>query len=48
LITPFEPACLLIYGPGKYQFLDFVKNGALVTLLAFGVCLAVIPLYWPL
>ena len=48
LITPFEPACLLVYGPGKYQFLDFVKNGALITLLAFGVCLALIPLYWPL
>jgi len=48
LITPFEPACLLVYGPGKYQFLDFVKNGGLITLLAFGVCLALIPVYWPL
>ncbi len=48
LITPFEPACLLVYGPGKYQFLDFVKNGGLITLLAFCVCLALIPLYWPL
>lgn len=48
LITPFEPACLLVYGPGKYQFLDFVKNGALITLLAFLVCFALVPLYWPL
>lgn len=26
LITPFEPACLLVHGPGKYQFLDLSKT----------------------
>lgn len=48
LITPFEPACILVYGPGKYQFLDYVKNGAILTVIAFGVSMVVIPIYWPL
>ena len=25
LVTPFEPACILVYTPGKYRFLDFIK-----------------------
>jgi len=48
LVTPFEPACALVYGPGKYEFLDFVKNGAVLTLIAFFVSMLVIPIYWPL
>src|SRR5436189_5953907 len=23
-ITPFEPSCILVYGPGKYKFMYFV------------------------
>ena len=30
-ITPFEPSCILVYGPGKYRFSDFVKNGLPLT-----------------
>ena len=48
LITPFEPACILVYAPGKYQFLDFIKTGAILTLLIFAICMVVIPKYWPL
>lgn len=48
LITPFEPACILVYGPGKYQFLDFMKTGAILTVLIFIICMLVIPKYWPL
>jgi di/tricarboxylate transporter len=48
LITPFEPACVLVYGPGKYQFLDFIKSGAILTVLIFIICMLVIPKYWPL
>ena len=48
LITPFEPACILVYSPGKYQFLDFIKTGAILTLLIFVICMLVIPKYWPL
>ena len=25
VLTPLEPACLLVYGPGHYRFLDFPK-----------------------
>ena len=48
LVTPFEPSCILVYGPGKYQFLDFMKSGAVLTLLIFFICMLVIPTYWPL
>ncbi len=26
-LTPLEPSCLMVYGPGKYQFSDFFKVG---------------------
>jgi di/tricarboxylate transporter len=48
LITPFEPACILVYSPGKYQFIDFIKTGAILTVLIFIICMVVIPKYWPL
>ncbi|MEW5976967.1 MAG: SLC13 family permease [Acidobacteriota bacterium] len=48
VITPLEPACILVYGPGKYQFLDFVKNGSIITFLAFLIAITVIPYFWPL
>ena len=47
-ITPFEPACLLVYGTGRYRFRDFVVVGSLLTLLAFAVCFFLIPRLWPL
>jgi di/tricarboxylate transporter len=38
---------LLVYGPGRYQFSDFVKVGTPLTVLA-GVTVAVLaPLIWP-
>lgn len=48
LITPFEPACVLVYSPGKYQFFDFIKSGVLLTVIVFLICIVVIPRYWPL
>jgi di/tricarboxylate transporter len=47
-ITPFEPSCILVYGPGKYRFLDFVKTGALLTLILAIIVLILIPHFWPL
>jgi len=47
-ITPLEPACLLVYGPGRYRFLDFVRAGAPLTLLVGGIALALVPVVWPL
>ncbi len=47
LITPFEPSCLLVYGPGKYKFIDFVKIGSGLTLLLMLVTLLAMPMLWP-
>ncbi len=48
LITPFEPACILVWGPGKYRFFDFFKAGFFLTLLLMATLLILIPLFWPL
>lgn len=47
-ITPFEPSCILVYGPGKYKFRDFVKVGGLLTVILAIVVLLLIPVFWPL
>jgi len=47
-IAPFEPACILVYGPGKYRFLDYVKTGLGLTLILSIVVLLLIPHFWPL
>jgi di/tricarboxylate transporter len=47
-ITPFEPSCILVYGPGKYKFMDFVKNGIWLTLILVILVLLVVPIFWPL
>lgn len=47
-LTPFEPACLLVYGTGRYRFYDFARVGGPLTLLAFVVAMALIPLLWPI
>jgi di/tricarboxylate transporter len=46
-ITPLEPSCMLVYGPGRYTFFDFVRVGLGLTLLTFAVSMLVIPLVWP-
>lgn len=47
-ITPFEPACILVYGPGKYRFSDFLKVGAGLTLVLALLVLLLLPFFWPL
>lgn len=47
-ITPFEPACLLVYAPGGYGFRDFLKSGAPLTLLTLILLLLLVPRFWPL
>lgn len=47
-ITPFEPACLLVYGTGRYRFRDFVIVGGGLTAVAFALSLVLIPRLWPL
>lgn len=48
LITPFEPSCILVYGPGKYSFRDFVKTGAPLTAILTVIVLLLLPVFWPL
>jgi di/tricarboxylate transporter len=47
-LTPLEPACLLVYGPGRYKFSDFLKVGAPLTLVIFVIALILVPMVWPL
>jgi di/tricarboxylate transporter len=47
-ITPFEPSCLLVYGPGKYRFRDFLIAGAPLSLLLLIVLMLLAPRLWPL
>jgi di/tricarboxylate transporter len=47
-LTPLEPACLMVYGPGDYRFMDFLKVGSLLTVIIFLVAIVLVPLVWPL
>jgi di/tricarboxylate transporter len=46
-ITPFEPSCLIVYGPGKYRFRDFVFAGLPLTALVILIILLLVPVIWP-
>ncbi len=48
LITPFEPSCILVYGPGRYRFSDFVRVGAPLTLVLLVVIYFGVQRQWPL
>jgi di/tricarboxylate transporter len=47
-LTPLEPACLMVYGPGRYRFMDFVKVGGLLTVAVYLLAILMTPLLWPL
>jgi di/tricarboxylate transporter len=47
-LTPLEPACLMVYGPGRYRFIDFFKFGSVLTLLIYAISIALVPIVWPL
>ena len=47
-ITPLEPACVLVYTPGRYKFFDFVKIGSILTIIVFAVAIILVPIFWPL
>ncbi|MFT2007961.1 SLC13 family permease [Pontibacter sp. 13R65] len=48
LVTPFEPACILVYTPGKYKFFDFIKIGTPLTLLLLTAIILLVPVFWPM
>lgn len=45
-ITPLEPACVLVYTPGRYKFMDFVKIGTILTIVVFIVSILLVPMFW--
>lgn len=47
-ITPLEPACVLVYTPGRYKFMDFVKIGTILTIVVFIVAILLVPVFWKL
>ncbi len=47
-VTPFEPSCILVYGPGKYRFVDFLKVGSGLTVVLAIVVLLLLPVFWPM
>jgi len=47
-LTPLEPACLMVYGPGRYRFMDFLKVGGLLTVVVYLLAIILTPLLWPL
>lgn len=47
LITPFEPSCILVYGPGRYKFSDYLKVGSIATILLFIVIMIMVPMLYP-
>lgn len=46
-LTPLEPACLLVYGPGRYRFFDYVRAGLPLTAIAFVATILLVPVFWP-
>jgi len=46
-LTPLEPACLMVYGPGHYKFFDFVRAGSLLTIAIYLIAIILVPMVWP-
>ncbi len=38
---------LMVYGPGKYQFMDYVKAGAPLNLIFWVIASVMAPIFWP-
>lgn len=47
-LTPLEPACLMVYGPGRYRFFDFVRVGGPLSVIIFVIAMVLVPKVWPL
>jgi di/tricarboxylate transporter len=47
-LTPLEPACVLVYTPGRYRFFDFLKVGSILTIAVFAIVIWLVPIFWPL
>jgi di/tricarboxylate transporter len=47
-LTPLEPACLMVYGAGRYRFTDFLRVGGPLVLVLFAIAMVLVPKVWPL
>jgi anion transporter len=47
-VTPLEPSCMLVYGPGRYRFGDFLRLGGPLTALMLAALLVLVPWAWPM
>ncbi len=47
-MTPLEPACLLVVGPGRYRYSDFMRVGLPLTVIVLVAIVLLAPLRWPL
>ncbi len=47
-ITPLEPSCVLVYGPGHYRFTDFFRLGTPLTAVLVVILAVAVPWVWPL
>ena len=45
-ITPLEPSCVLVYGPGHYRFTDFFRLGTPLTLAILALLTFAVPIGW--
>jgi di/tricarboxylate transporter len=46
-ITPLEPSCVLVYGPGHYRFTDFFRLGTPLTAALVAILVFAVPILWP-
>jgi di/tricarboxylate transporter len=46
-LTPLEPSCVLVYGPGRYKFFDFTRVGLPLTMIVFVMAMIMVPILWP-
>jgi di/tricarboxylate transporter len=46
-LTPLEPSCMMVYGPGRYRFIDFLKVGGPLTILIYLIAILLVPRIWP-
>lgn len=38
----------MVYGPGRYRFMDFLKVGGLLTFVVYVISILLVPVIWPL
>ena len=44
-ITPLEPACVIVYGAGRYKFADFPRVGFPLTAIIYLIAIALVPAF---